>query len=304
MTDFDKLHKDFLEEGFDTRFLLKAKLEGPGNMVIGTETEYLTESQIMPTNVNFSFKCPLTGVSFDKLAISSFGENKYEVETSYDVEKVSGLKFGFRGFGNNKSDTSSDIDVSYEHRHGRIASKFSLASCGADSACHTAGLKSVFVANGAAVGNRYNVQWLNGLLFGASLDLALPNCLTNKCNDDKPCCPIKDFGGAVSWTSVNSKCSTVIQTVNKCTGLEASVYGKINDKLAVVGKGDSALSYEVGAEYSCNASTQIKAKVNNAGAISSSVTQQFPKNFTIIGAAQTKCCNLSEIKFGVTAVIG
>jgi len=300
--DLNKLQRDCLEENFDTKFSLKTTSEGPIGIKVVTDTEFLPESKILPSNIALSVKCPFTGIAFNKLAITSYGEKKYELDAAYEINKLPGLALALKGGCDGQGTHTTDIGVGYKHAHGSVSTILSVNE--SPNAPRVAFLKNSFVANASALANKTGATWLNNLQVGFTADINLPQS-----NVTEKCCPIRDFGAALSWSTVDGRLAAVFRGVDKFNTYDVSLYGKVTSKVAFVGKVDvnpksSEFSYDFGTVYDPCPNTQIKAKVNKDCQLSASIAKKLPKNVSIVGAASVDCHNVSAVKFGFSTVIG
>jgi len=265
--DFDKVPRDALKDDFDTKFALKVKSQAPYGVSVTSTTEYSPGTAAFPGKVNL--KWAHDKFSVDKLEVSSC--DKITLESSLAL--APGLNLEFKGV----DKSAGTLGAVYKHQYATIASDLDIAAFSTLKAS---------VLGGA-----------HGVVGGASANFALGNKFE-----------VRDYSAALGYTPCEGVFAGVKAT-NKLSEFNGALQCKIKPNLAASALVDfvpktSEVKATVGVAYRCNEKTHLKLKLNNLGAVSVSVKQQFPNSLSVVGAAGVDVKKLESYSFGVTATLG
>lgn len=200
------------------------------------------------------------------------GCDKIKLDTSL-TGLMPGLKLEFKG----AAASSGNLGVVYKHQFATVATDLDIAGFSA--------------ANASVIGGA------NGIQAGVAAKFALGGKFE-----------VKDFSAALAYKPSDSLFAG-LGANKKFTEFNVALKYNVKPQLTLAALVDvvpkqSSHKFNIGAEYSCNADTTVKLKVNNDGVINASVKQQLPKSLEVVGAAEFDTRDTSKINFGVSATLG
>jgi len=263
--------KDFLNDDFDLKNVLKIKTQAPNGISVTTAADINCGCGGKASSVGAKITTKWaheSGFAIDKFEMKSNGG--LAIETSL-TGVAPNLKFEFKGDDSNKA----DLGAVYKHEFASVTAEVDVAEFSCAKATILGG-NSTFTAGASTVlslGDKFDVK---------SFDVSA----SYKLNDI--------FAGL----KVSNKFTQYGVSLSYLLSATQSLFGTFTLNQ------DSTTSGVFGASYKCNPKTTLKAKVCTGGNISASVKQNVEKTCSVVGAVQIPISDISASKYGITITLG
>jgi len=276
--DIEKSTKDFFDEDYDTKNVLKVKSSGPFGVNFTTASEHKAGKGGAKGNIGgkISLKwAPASGgFSVDKFEVKPDGA--IAIETSL-VGVAPGLKLEFKG------DDSYKGDLGLIYKTPLVSATAELDLVEFSKFKGSVSTKSGPIVGGANIAFDYPAKTISALDFAASV--TLPNSIFASVKTVKK---LSEYNFSLSYLYAKNISLASLFSLSPA-------------------KGFSGLTF--GASYKCNATTALKFKVNQSGVLAASVKQTLEKNASATLVAEVDVPSVQEaklgaVKFGLTANLG